>query len=124
VARRRPWRRWSAASFLAHELAEKNKKKGEEFWRRRGRRLGFAGNLVGIKREGKVEVGLNEVGHGWLTRGSCSPAQYDIEVKVGRTKKYVGSWRKNGLLAELLFFIGLSSDCNSLSFSFLAAYFK
>jgi hypothetical protein len=36
----------------------------------------------------------------------------------------VGSWLKNGLLAELLFFIGLSSDCNSLSFSFLAAYLK
>jgi hypothetical protein len=48
-------------SFLAHELAEKNKKKGEELWRRRGRRLGFAGNLVGIKREGKVEVVLDDV---------------------------------------------------------------
>jgi hypothetical protein len=46
AAHRRPWLRWSAASFLAHELTEKNRKKGEELWWRRGRRLGFALGLI------------------------------------------------------------------------------
>jgi hypothetical protein len=36
VERRWPWRRWSSAFFLAHELAEKNEKKGEEWWRQEG----------------------------------------------------------------------------------------
>jgi hypothetical protein len=32
----------SEAVFLARELAEKNQKEGKEWWRRRGRRVGFA----------------------------------------------------------------------------------
>jgi hypothetical protein len=55
--------RWSSALFMAHKLSEKNKKRGEEWWRRRGKRLGFAwarsgeGGIGGVVVE-KVEARL------------------------------------------------------------------
>jgi hypothetical protein len=42
--------RWSSASSLAQELAEKNEKRGKEWWRRRGRK---ARVLMGSEDKGK-----------------------------------------------------------------------
>jgi hypothetical protein len=56
AARRRPWRRRSSGSFLAHKLAEKNEKRGRSGGgarEERGARVSPGATSVGFKEEGE-----------------------------------------------------------------------